>query len=113
MFKTLNVDMIFNFPSQTEEMLLHDLEMVKQSGCTQTTFYPLMASPSVEESLKRTVGEVSYDREYRFYQLIDHGLTDPDPATGKAPFTHGSAWTFSAATGGMIDEYVVDYEDYH
>ena len=111
MFKTLNVDMIFNFPSQTEEMLLHDLEMVKQSGCTQTTFYPLMASPAVEESLKRTVGKVSYDREYRYYKLIDEGLTAPD-ATGRAPFTHGSAWTFNAAQGSMIDEYVVDYEEY-
>jgi coproporphyrinogen III oxidase-like Fe-S oxidoreductase len=112
MFKTLNVDMIFNFPSQTEEMLHHDIEMLKQARCTQTTFYPLMASPSVERSLKATVGEVSYDREKRFYEIIDRELTGVDPVTGTAPFTHGSAWTFSSTTGGMIDEYVVDYEEY-
>lgn len=113
MFKTLNVDMIFNFPSQTEEMLLHDLEMVTASNCTQTTFYPLMASPSVQASLKRTVGEVSYRRERDFYRIIDEGLTGIDPTTGTAPFTHSSAWTFSRANaGGMIDEYVVDYEEY-
>ncbi len=112
MFKTLNVDMIFNLPAQTEEMLLHDVEMLKQARCTQTTFYPLMASPSVERSLKATMGEVSYGRERRFYEIIDHALTDVDPITGKAPFAHGSAWTFSSTTGGMIDEYVVDYEEY-
>lgn len=130
-FTSLNADMIFNFPAQTEEILLSDIEKVVQSGCTQTTFYPLMASPSVERSLARTVGKVDYDREYRFYQIIDGIL-----AGGEKPlFEHGSAWTFnridysgrSAAAEataakrqslshenetGMIDEYVVEYEEY-
>ena len=51
-FHSLNVDMIFNFPSQTAEMLMRDVEMLKASGTNQTTFYPLMASPAVEASLK-------------------------------------------------------------
>jgi menaquinone C8-methyltransferase len=67
-FHSLNVDMIFNFPSQTEEMLHRDIEMLKASRTNQTTFYPLMASPAVEESLKRTVGKVSYEREHRYYR---------------------------------------------
>ncbi|MEG1840956.1 MAG: coproporphyrinogen III oxidase family protein [Raoultibacter sp.] len=112
-FTSLNVDMIFNFPAQTEEMLRHDLEMIVASGTSQTTFYPLMASPSVEKSLAATVGKVDYQREQRFYELIVETL-----AGGETPlFSLGSAWTFnknaSGAKGpGMIDEYVVDYEEY-
>ncbi len=103
-FHSLNVDMIFNFPSQTEEMLLKDLKMLKASGTNQTTFYPLMASPAVEESLRRTVGKVSYEREARYYRMLTEVLADS--------FEPASAWTFSRTGGGMIDEYIVDYEDY-
>ena len=100
----MNVDMIFNFPSQTEEMLRYDLDVLKETNCNQTTFYPLMASPAVEASLARTVGKVDYAREARYYQMISEGLSDR--------FEHASAWTFSRTGGGMIDEYIVDYEDY-
>ena len=108
MFTSLNVDMIFNFPSQTEEMLINDIAAVIESHCSQTTFYPLMASPSVARSLKATVGEVSYDREEQFYHIISEGLTGGE----KPAFQHGSAWTFNTAAQAMIDEYIVDYEEY-
>ena len=113
-FKSLNVDMIFNFPAQTEEILRRDLEMVIEGGSGQTTFYPLMASPSVEKSLARTVGKVDYAREQRFYHIIDELLAGGDDPL----FDHGSAWTFNrrgtgaAGEDAMIDEYVVDYEEY-
>jgi coproporphyrinogen III oxidase-like Fe-S oxidoreductase len=103
-FHSLNVDMIFNFPSQTEEMLLRDVELLKASGTNQTTFYPLMASPAVEASLKATIGRVDYAREARYYRLLADALADR--------FEPASSWTFSRAGGGMIDEYIVDYEDY-
>ncbi|MDP2181883.1 MAG: coproporphyrinogen III oxidase family protein [Actinomycetota bacterium] len=103
-FHSLNVDMIFNFPSQTREMLLRDVEMLKASGTNQTTFYPLMASPAVRKSLRQTVGAVSYRRENAFYQAVSDALS--------GSFEHASAWTFSRTGGGMIDEYIVDYEDY-
>lgn len=114
-FTSLNVDMIFNFPAQTEDILISDIEKVIQSNTSQTTFYPLMASPSVERSLARTVGKVDYAREQVFYEIIDELL-----AGGENPlFSHGSAWTFNRNGGacdaderGMIDEYVVDYEEY-
>lgn len=107
-FTSLNVDMIFNFPAQTEEILRKDLEMVIESDTSQTTFYPLMASPSVARSLKATVGKVDYKREQRFYTIISDTL-----AGGAQPlFKHGSAWTFNKSNEGMIDEYVVDYEEY-
>ncbi|HIY83530.1 MAG TPA: coproporphyrinogen III oxidase family protein [Candidatus Rubneribacter avistercoris] len=113
-FVSMNADMIFNFPAQTEDILISDIERVVESGASQTTFYPLMASPSVARSLARTVGKVDYAREQRFYQIIDELL-----AGGDAPlFEHGSAWTFNRRGSGadgedaMIDEYVVDYEEY-
>ena len=114
-FTSLNVDMIFNFPAQTDDILISDIEKVVQSNSSQTTFYPLMASPSVERSLAQTVGKVDYAREQLFYEIIDELLAGGDDPL----FTHGSAWTFNRnnAAGasderGMIDEYVVDYEEY-
>jgi coproporphyrinogen III oxidase-like Fe-S oxidoreductase len=103
-FHSLNADMIFNFPSQTPEKLATDIELVKRTGTSQVTFYPLMASPAVRESLKRTVGKVDYARESRYYQQISEQMSDS--------FEPASAWTFSRTGGGMIDEYIVDYEDY-
>ncbi|HEY3318161.1 MAG TPA: coproporphyrinogen III oxidase family protein [Coriobacteriia bacterium] len=103
-FHSLNVDMIFNFPSQTAEMLTRDVHLLKESGCNQTTFYPLMASPAVSRQLARTVGRVDYTREAEYYKLLSRGLSDV--------FESASAWTFSRIAGGMIDEYIVDYEEY-
>lgn len=152
-FVSMNADMIFNFPAQTEDILLRDIERVIESNASQTTFYPLMASPSVERSLARTVGKVDYQREQRFYEIICELLTGELPGVAPNPagpngevglFEFGSAWTFnrrqvnacgndvtpreevvspfdgfqvseSASSSGssrMIDEYVVDYEEY-
>lgn len=113
-FVSMNADMIFNFPAQTEDILISDIEKVVESGASQTTFYPLMASPSVQKSLANTVGKVDYTREQRFYEIICELLLD----TGA--FELGSAWTFNRVGGNaerkqgpqMIDEYVVDYEEY-
>lgn len=101
---SLNVDMIFNFPSQSEDILRKDIEMIIASGADQTTFYPLMSSPSVEKSLVKSVGKVDYRREAGFYQIIQEEL-------GKE-FTARSAWTFSRGRSALIDEYIVQYEEY-
>ena len=101
---SLNVDMIFNFPSQTEDILRKDIEMIIASGADQTTFYPLMSSPSVEKSLVKSVGKVDYQREAGFYQIIQEEL-------GKE-FTARSAWTYSRGRSTLIDEYIVQYEEY-
>jgi coproporphyrinogen III oxidase-like Fe-S oxidoreductase len=113
-FVSLNVDMIFNFPSQTEEMLASDLAYILESGAAQVTFYPLMASPAVAHSLAYSVGQVDYRREERYYRLICETLAGGD----KPAYAFGSAWTFNARdnTHGngapLIDEYIVDYEEY-
>ena len=76
-------------------MLRHDVEMLKASGCNQTTFYPLMASPAVNRQLAKTVCPVDYKREADFYTILSTELADT--------FENGSAWTFSRIAGGMID----------
>ncbi len=103
-FHSLNVDMIFNFPSQTLESLLRDAEMLRVSGANQTTFYPLMTSPAVRRVLARKVGRVSYTREHRYYRALCEAL--------EGAFEPATAWTFSRRAGEMIDEYIVDYEEY-
>lgn len=121
-FPSLNADMIFNFPAQTEDILIADIERVVESGASQVTFYPLMAAPSVRRSLAETVGTVDYRREELFYRIISELLLEGP----SAPFELGDAWSFnrraswaagaaqgrSAAAAPMIDEYVVDYEQY-
>ncbi len=107
-FKTLNADMIFNYPTQTEDMLLRDLNMVRTSGCSQVTFYPLMVSPAVERSLVKALGSVDHEREKGLYDIICRELTEGD----QPEFGFGSAWTFNRSDNSMIDEYVVDYEEY-
>ena len=103
-FPSFNVDMIFNFPSQTEDILIRDIELVKATGANQTTFYPLMASPLRRRELAETVGAIDFDREARYYRLVAGALA-PE-------FEPGSAWTFSRDRDAMIDEYIVDYPEY-
>ncbi len=103
-FHSLNVDMIFNFPSQSRAILERDIEMVKATGANQTTFYPLMASPKNRRELARTIGAIDFTRETEYYRIVCDGLA-PE-------FEPASAWTFSKDKGGMIDEYIVDYDEY-
>ncbi len=108
LFKSLNVDMIFNFPGQTPEMIAHDIACVKASGANQTTFYPLMVSPASRASIEKTVGHVDYTNEAAFYHQIYDGFCG-----GENPeFRPSSCYTFSREEGQMIDEYVVNYEEY-
>jgi coproporphyrinogen III oxidase-like Fe-S oxidoreductase len=104
MFPTLNIDMIFNFPSQSIEMIQRDIEYILRSGANQTTFYPLMTAPSVARSLSRSLGKVNYRREKGFYDVIDRELSPHFPPA--------SAWCFTQPGESMIDEYIVEHEEY-
>jgi coproporphyrinogen III oxidase-like Fe-S oxidoreductase len=103
-FHSLNVDLMFNFPTQTREMLVRDIDWLKETRANQTTFYPLMASPSVAHTLAQTIGRVDYAREASYYQEIAGALADA--------FEPASAWTFSRKADAMIDEYIVNYDEY-
>ncbi len=103
-FLSLNVDMIFNLPNQTEEILRADIEMIKASGAQQTTFYPLMSSPSVEKALKKTMGKVSTNREWHFFNIINDELA--------GDFKPLSSWTFVRGATEIIDEYIASGDEY-
>ena len=104
LFHSLNIDIIFNFPGQTSRGLSHDIAVAKATGANQLTFYPLMSSSAVRRSLAHTVGRVSYQRESELYEQLSEELS--------GSFEPASAWTFSRTGGGMIDEYIVDYQEY-
>ncbi|WP_236709966.1 coproporphyrinogen III oxidase family protein [Longilinea arvoryzae] len=101
---SINVDMIFNFPSQTEEILRADIRKVIESGANQVTFYPLMSSPSVSFAMDRAIGKVDYSREQAYYKIVNEELG--------AAYRPMSAWTYSRQDTRMIDEYIVEYEEY-
>ena len=64
------------------------------------------------------MGKVDYNRERRFYEIICDLLLGDLPGGQPGLFELGSAWTFNrrgtgaAGEDAMIDEYVVDYEEY-
>lgn len=102
-FHTLNVDMIFNFPSQTMEILESDLKTIVNLGVDQVTYYPLMVSDYTRELMSKRLGTVDYNRGRAYYEKITGMLAgDYRPST---------AWCFSR-NDAMIDEYVVNYEEY-
>jgi coproporphyrinogen III oxidase-like Fe-S oxidoreductase len=103
-FQTLNEDFIFNFPGQSLEQLAADVAAFKEMGIDQATFYPLMASPHKREALARKFRRVDTSREKRFYDIILRELYG-------GGYRASTAWCFSRGDH-IIDEYIVDYDDY-
>ena len=112
MFDTFNVDMIFNFPGQTPEMILHDIDVFKTTGANQITYYPLMASPGSEKLMETCFhGQVDYNLERDLYNTIFDTMTAP-VEDGGAGFYATDVYTFAKDREAMIDEYVVDYGEF-
>lgn len=103
-FPTLNVDMIFNFPGQTREILLQDIQKSIATGPDQITYYPLMNSPSVDQKIKHSMGNINHSNEAIYYQIIYEEL--------KRIYTPVTVWSFSRKCDQRIDEYIVDFEEY-
>ena len=103
-FHTLNVDMIFNFPQQTREMLEQDLSTLVGLGVDQITYYPLMSSTQTQEALSRDLGGApDHARTREFYTRVTEVLT--------AHYTASTAWCFSRHDAA-IDEYAVNVDEY-
>jgi coproporphyrinogen III oxidase-like Fe-S oxidoreductase len=103
-FETLNIDLLFNFPGQSEAELRNDIKTVRELGIDQVTFYPLMASPHKKDALERSFNRVDTAREKRFYEVILEEMA----ASG---YRASTSWCFSRGDR-MIDEYIVDTDDY-
>jgi coproporphyrinogen III oxidase-like Fe-S oxidoreductase len=103
-FAILNVDMIFNFPTQDIDMLHRDIDTLLSIMPDQISYYPLMSSPSAKGIIKRSMGEVSLTNEKQFYYEI------LDSLSGKYDML--SSWAFGKKEKNMYDEYVVDHDEY-
>ncbi len=102
-FDTLNIDMMFNFPTQTMSMLKSDIDTIKAIKADQVTFYPLMVSDATRRQVALKFGPISHRQEKLFYQEI--------VATLREEYSCGTAWCFSRKET-MIDEYIVDFDEY-
>lgn len=102
-FKTLNADMIYNFPGQTTEILQRDLDTLLKLKVDQVTFYPLMMASTTRNKIEKTMGIVCDARGQALYEMITTTL--------KKEYKLSTAWCFSR-DASLIDEYVVNYEEY-
>jgi coproporphyrinogen III oxidase-like Fe-S oxidoreductase len=106
-FETLNIDLIFNYPMQSEQMLLTDLKTAITIGADQVTFYPLM-SPRASEYDGDGLGQRRQERA--FYNLIRREMANAYIPSSAWCFTrkeHNSQWREN-----IIDEYIVDNDQY-
>jgi len=103
-FDTFNIDILYNFPTQTYKMLRDDITTVKELCVDQITFYPLMPARSIEGRIKKDIGEIDKRREQAFFNLIVDELCGCD-------YKPSTVWCFSRGDR-MIDEYIIDYDDY-
>lgn len=103
-FTTLNVDMIFNLPHQTPEILERDIDQVLASAANQVSFYPLMTSDSVRRKMTARMGLLDRRRVRSDYRRILERL--------RGEFRASSAWCFSRGQSAGIDEYIADSGDY-
>ena len=103
-FDTLNVDFVFNFPGQSVKQFEADVARFKELGIDQATFYPLMASPHKKDAMERKFNRVNTSREKQFYDVIIRELHQKG-------YQASTVWCFSRGKR-MIDEYIVDYNDY-
>lgn len=103
-FDTLNVDMIFNLPHQSAASLGRDLDILTSEViANQVSFYPLMGAPSTAKAMLKEMGRVNYKRERGLYeQILERMIPTYQPST---------AWCF-ARERGLVDEYIVDHDDY-
>jgi coproporphyrinogen III oxidase-like Fe-S oxidoreductase len=72
-------------------------------GIDQITYYPLMVSDSTRQAVGDRFGHIDYAKEEQFYHRITERLIPT--------YRHSSAWCFSK-NAAMIDEYIVDYDEY-
>ena len=103
-FHTLNVDMIFNFPMQTREMLEKDLATILDLGIDQVTYYPLMSSAQAQNTMRKELGgAIDYARGREFYTTVTETLS--------SSYRASTAWCFSRHDA-VIDEYAVHFDEY-
>lgn len=104
LFPIVNIDMIYNYPHQSEEALHREIDTILTLRPPQVTFYPLMYAPGIRESLSQRWGTLSDMQEAKFYRIIMERMSHV--------YTQRSSWAWSLADEGIIDEYVIERSEY-
>lgn len=102
-FPICNIDMIFGFHGQTDDIVRSDMEKVLELSPRQITTYPLMVTSQTKRSVKDSIAAPS-DIMARQYKIILETLT--------ARYTQLSSWAFGKANNEGFDEYVIDNDEY-
>lgn len=102
-FPICNVDMMFGFKGQTDEILQEDMNTVLKLRPRQITTYPLMVTSQTRKSVKDTIAAPTeiLARQYRI--ILD---------TLSKDYSQLSSWAFGLATNEGFDEYVIDNDEY-
>lgn len=103
-FPIVNIDMIYNYPNQSEEELHKEIDTILKLLPPQVTFYPLMYAPGIKERLNKQWGMLSDEKEARFYTIILERMS--------GIYTQRSAWAWSLQKEDIIDEYVIERSEY-
>lgn len=125
-FKNVGIDLIYNYPGETMEILEKDLEIIKSLNLAGISFYSLMLhekTPIYRKINSRQLTEMQdVKREKLFFDLIIHELS----STGYKPFeltklirnnldryeymrirhSGGSCIAIGHGAGGNLDSYV-------
>jgi len=102
-FDILNIDMIFNFPNQTMEMLAEEIKAIKELDVDQVTYYPLMISNCKQKEIEEKCGKRYNLYGRKVYDFIVDQLAEQ--------YRCESVWTF-AKRAELIDEYFVNHDEY-
>ncbi|QQF52411.1 coproporphyrinogen III oxidase family protein [Campylobacter fetus] len=92
-----SIDLIFNFPFQTKDELLYDIQTATAIDSEQVTFYPLMKSNITKDKIAASLGYSSKDNEREFYEIICSKFKN---------YYQNNAWSFSKQSSNLKDEYV-------
>ncbi|MCR8696049.1 MULTISPECIES: coproporphyrinogen III oxidase family protein [Campylobacter] len=98
-----SIDLIFNFPNQTKDMLINDINLAKSIDADQITFYPLMKSSLTKDKIASALGVSKNDNEYEFYTIIEESFKD---------YYKSNAWSYAKKKLALNDEYVSSKHEY-
>lgn len=104
LFPICNVDMIFGFHGQTDEILRNDLETLLKLSPRQITTYPLMVTSQTKRSVKDTIAAPPEIMAGQYRMILDT-LTKTD-------YNQLSSWAFGKSNNEGFDEYVIDNDEY-
>lgn len=102
-FPICNVDMIFGFRGQTDEIVCSDMEKVVALSPRQITTYPLMVTSQTKRSVKDSLASPPEVMAQQYRIILD---------TVAPHYNQLSSWAFGKANNEGFDEYVIDNDEY-